>query len=54
MTLRPISAALRACVLILCAAALCALAGCGTTDSDMPWGRPEPWEGSPTIPGMQQ
>ncbi len=30
--------------------------GCATTDddgnSDIPWNAPQPWEGSPMIPGM--
>jgi len=28
--------------------------GCATGDSDMPWASPAPWEGSPTIPGMNR
>ena len=27
-------------------------AGCASTDSDMPWNTPQPWEGSPAIPGL--
>jgi hypothetical protein len=27
-------------------------AGCATTESDMPWNAPQPWEGSPLIPGL--
>lgn len=28
-------------------------AGCATTqDSDLPWNVPQSWEGSPTLPGM--
>jgi len=28
--------------------------GCATEGpSDMPWNSPQPWEGSPTIPGFQ-
>ncbi len=23
-----------------------------STDSDLPWNNPQPWEGSPMIPGM--
>ena len=26
--------------------------GCATNQSDMPWNSPQPWEGSPMIPGM--
>jgi len=29
-----------------------AAGGCATSDSDIPWNQPQPWEGSPTIPGM--
>jgi hypothetical protein len=41
--------------LLMLAAAL-SLAGCATTgeESDMPWNAPQPWEGSPTLPGMNQ
>ncbi len=41
--------------LLMLAAALC-LAGCATSgeESDMPWNSPQPWEGSPTLPGMNQ
>ena len=34
------------------------LVGCATTDgdddngSDLPWNTPQPWEGSPAIPGL--
>jgi len=43
---------------LIALAALCALAaGCATTDpdaaSDIPWNAPQPWEGSPQIPGLQ-
>jgi hypothetical protein len=31
---------------------LAILAGCASTDSDLPWNNPQPWEGSPSIPGM--
>jgi hypothetical protein len=30
------------------------LCGCATDDGDMPWASPQPWEGSPTIPGLSQ
>ena len=41
---------------MLAAVALAALvAGCATTDeSDIPWNRPQSWEGSPSIPGLNQ
>jgi ABC-type glycerol-3-phosphate transport system substrate-binding protein len=45
----------------LVAAALAAvtvlfLAGCATTGSpdDQPWNCPQPWEGTPNIPGFSQ
>jgi len=28
------------------------LSGCATTESDIPWGAPASWEGSPYIPGL--
>ena len=31
--------------------------GCATTgdrDSELPWNAPQPWEGSPMIPGLNQ
>jgi hypothetical protein len=40
---------------LLAVAALCVFAaGCATVEneSDMPWSTPEPWEGSPYIPGF--
>lgn len=37
---------------LLIAAVACVLGGCTTTDSDIPWNAPQPWEGSPFIPGM--
>ena len=41
--------------LLMLAAAL-SLAGCATRgeESDMPWNAPQPWEGSPSFPGMNQ
>jgi hypothetical protein len=32
------------------------LSGCATTadESDLPWNVPQSWEGSPSLPGMQQ
>jgi hypothetical protein len=32
------------------------LTGCATMEdeSDMPWNTPQPWEGSPSIPGLNQ
>ncbi|MDA0323588.1 MAG: hypothetical protein O2923_12860 [Verrucomicrobia bacterium] len=40
-------------ILTVCA---CLLIGCATAtdDSDIPWGRPESWEGSPSIPGFNR
>jgi hypothetical protein len=34
----------------------CLLSGCATTadESDLPWNVPQSWEGSPSLPGMQQ
>jgi hypothetical protein len=32
------------------------VAGCATTEapnSDLPWNAPQPWEGSPLIPGLE-
>lgn len=38
---------------IICIYAVCLLmAGCATTDGDIPWNSPQPWEGAPSIPGM--
>ena len=35
--------------------ALSLCGGCVTTnDSDIPWNAPQPWEGSPNIPGLPQ
>jgi len=29
------------------------IAGCASTDdSELPWNNPQPWEGSPMVPGM--
>ena len=31
------------------------LTGCSTADpSDVPWNVPQPWEGTPTLPGATQ
>jgi hypothetical protein len=34
------------------------LSACGTPDpnreSDLPWATPQPWEGAPSIPGMDR
>ena len=31
------------------------LAGCALTDEpDIPWNAPQPWEGAPQIPGLNQ
>jgi hypothetical protein len=44
-------------MLALCAVTI-AVSGCATTgeerESDMPWNTPQPWEGSPFIPGMDR
>lgn len=51
------SAWLRRVVLSIGMLALCAtLSGCATAnqdDSDLPWNTPQPWEGSPMIPGLE-
>lgn len=41
-------------LIILAGAAL--LTGCATLEdeSDMPWNTPQSWEGSPSIPGLNQ
>jgi hypothetical protein len=40
-------------VVLLILLAAIAVSGCATNaDSDLPWNTPQPWEGSPTIPGM--
>jgi hypothetical protein len=31
---------------------LVGLAGCASTESDIPWNAPQPWEGTPGIPGF--
>jgi hypothetical protein len=44
-------------VFVLSLTTLC-LGGCATTGSDddngsdLPWNTPQPWEGAPSIPGM--
>lgn len=43
-------------ILALCCMSA-AFMGCATTndrESDMPWNTPQPWEGSPFIPGMDR
>ena len=30
------------------------MVGCTTTESDIPWGAPAGWEGSPFIPGLSE
>ncbi len=37
---------------ILLLTACLTAAGCASTESDMPWNAPQPWEGSPAIPGL--
>lgn len=40
-------------LLSLCGMVMLLAAGCATTnDSDLPWNTPQPWEGSPAIPGL--
>ena len=43
---------LRCAMLLLLIACVFLGAGCASTESDMPWNAPQPWEGSPNIPGM--
>ncbi len=39
--------------LALASLAILGAAGCATTDDgDIPWNAPQPWEGAPVIPGM--
>ena len=39
--------------LALMALVIISAAGCATTDEgDIPWNAPQPWEGAPVIPGM--
>jgi hypothetical protein len=46
---------LRLAITALILAATLALVGCATTDdSDIPWGAPAQWEGSPFIPGLSE
>ena len=44
-------------MLCLAVATMFLAAGCGTMDpdaeSDLPWNTPQPWEGSPGIPGLE-
>lgn len=44
-------------LLLASLAAVCALTGCATPDpdaaSDIPWNTPQPWEGAPSIPGLE-
>ncbi len=45
---------------LICGLLLVTVTGCATTeadrrrDSDIPWNQPQPWEGSPYIPGMNR
>lgn len=43
-------------LLLFACLALLACAGCSTYDpdaeSDIPWNAPQPWEGAPGIPGL--
>ena len=39
--------------LLVLLAAAATIAGCASArDSDIPWNQPQPWEGSPMIPGL--
>ena len=43
------------CIVVLIGLGSALLAGCATADdneSDIPWNSPQPWEGSPMIPGI--
>ncbi len=43
----------RWCYLMLVLLGLLGVAGCASTEeSNMPWNTPQPWEGSPGIPGL--
>jgi hypothetical protein len=48
----PLAAAARRLAVLAALTGLLALGGCATQDSEIPWNAPQPWEGSPTIPGM--
>jgi hypothetical protein len=44
-------------LVVMAVAALCwavLAGGCASTESDIPWNEPQPWEGSPFIPGLPQ
>jgi predicted outer membrane protein len=43
-------------MITLLALAALLIAGCATLEdeSDLPWNTPQPWEGSPAIPGFNQ
>ncbi|HPG00624.1 MAG TPA: hypothetical protein PLE77_11185 [Kiritimatiellia bacterium] len=46
----------RVCLLLVLLALGTILSGCATADredSDLPWNTPQPWEGSPMIPGLE-
>ena len=46
-------ARLLAACLALAAGVVLSAAGCATTEEgDIPWNAPQPWEGAPVIPGM--
>ena len=52
----PMRRFLRAAVLVSLLAVPALLAGCATADpddSELPWNTPQPWEGSPMIPGLE-
>ncbi|MCK5528812.1 MAG: hypothetical protein KAI74_03955 [Kiritimatiellae bacterium] len=53
---RSFSNALRAVVMIMAMGAVALLSGCmsANTESDLPWNTPQTWEGSVSLPGMNQ
>lgn len=40
------------CVFLIAAAVFSGCASTRSEDSDLPWNAPQPWEGSPMIPGF--
>ena len=45
----------RAALLIVLLLGAALLGGCASTDdSSIPWNQPQPWEGSPFLPGLNQ
>ncbi|MFH0879510.1 MAG: hypothetical protein V2A34_07325 [Lentisphaerota bacterium] len=52
---KPLKTVMSLLLLALVSMGLIALMGCATADtdqSDLPWNTPQPWESSPTIPGI--